>query len=66
MEAAYWKNEATFLYFYLCDVRRRREDGSFGVTAAVVAQSALASVYSAIPLLPFSVILHWYDMVKLY
>ena len=44
MEAAYWKSEATFLNFYLRDVRRRREDGSFGVAAAVVAQTALASV----------------------
>ena len=44
MEAAYWKNEGTFLYFYLRDVRRRREDGSFGVAAAVVAQTALVSI----------------------
>ena len=44
MEAAFWKNEGTFINFYLRDVRRRREDGSFGVAAAVVAQSALVSI----------------------
>ena len=44
LEAAYWRNEATFLNFYLRDVRRRRADGAFGVAAAVVAQSALTSI----------------------
>ena len=44
MEAAFWKNDGTFIPYYLRDVRRRREDGSFGVAAAVVAQSALASI----------------------
>ena len=44
LEAAYWKSEATFVQFYLRDVRRLRHDGSFGVASAVVAQSTLSSL----------------------
>ena len=43
LEAAYWRSETTFVHFYLRDVRRLRQDGSFGVASAVVAQSALSS-----------------------
>ena len=43
LEAAYWRSEATFIQFYLRDVRRLRQDGSFGVASAVVAQSVLSS-----------------------
>ena len=43
LEAAYWRSEATFVHYYLRDVRRLRQDGSFGVASAVVAQSTLTS-----------------------
>ena len=44
LDAAFWKNEGTFIQFYLRDARRSRQDGSFGVGAAVVAQSAVANL----------------------
>ena len=43
LEAAFWRSETTFIHYYLRDVRRLRQDGSFGVASAVVAQSALSS-----------------------
>ena len=41
LEAAFWRSESTFINYYLRDVRRAREDGSFGVAAAVVAQATV-------------------------
>ena len=40
LEAAFWKNERTFLNFYLRDIRLRRQDGSCGLSL-VAAQRAL-------------------------
>ena len=42
MEAAFWKNPATFIHFYLRDVRAHRQDGSYGIASMVLAQAASA------------------------
>ena len=43
MDAAYWFNQGTFLDFYLRDVSRLNDDGSRGISSAVVAQQVLSS-----------------------
>ncbi|XP_076440473.1 uncharacterized protein LOC143279970 isoform X2 [Babylonia areolata] len=43
MDAAYWKNPATFIDFYLRDVACLRDDGSRGIASVVVAQQAIAA-----------------------
>ena len=43
LEAAYWRSEGTFMRFYLRDARRLWEDGSFGVSSIIVAQSQVYS-----------------------
>ena len=42
LDAAYWRNPGTFIHFYLRDVSRLREDGSRGISSAVVAQQTLS------------------------
>ena len=41
MEAVYWPSPATFIQFYLWDMSSVRDDGSYGVASAVVAQQAV-------------------------
>jgi hypothetical protein len=43
LQAAYWRSSDVFISCYLRDVARRREDGSFGVASAVVAQQVMTS-----------------------
>lgn len=44
LEAGYWKSANTFVDFYLRDVCCRRQDGTSGISAVVVAQRALTSL----------------------
>jgi hypothetical protein len=43
LQAAYWRSVDVFISCYLRDVARCREDGSFGVASAVVAQQIMSS-----------------------
>ena len=43
LSTAYWKTEDTFLNFYLRDVSRRKEDGTWGLPSCVAASVSLAS-----------------------
>jgi hypothetical protein len=43
LHAAYWRSTDVFFSFYLRDVTRRLDDGSFGVSSAVVAQQIMSS-----------------------
>ena len=43
LRAAYWRSADVFISKYLRDVARRRQDGSFGVSSAVVAQQVMTS-----------------------
>jgi hypothetical protein len=43
LHAAYWRSTDVFISFYLRDVARRLDDGSFGVSSAVVAQQIMSS-----------------------
>jgi hypothetical protein len=43
LQAAYWRSTDVFISYYLRDVARKREDGSFGVSSAVVAQQVMSS-----------------------
>ena len=49
MDAAYWYNNGTFLDFYLRDTSRLNEDGSRGISSAVVAQQAITSKKTSTP-----------------
>ena len=41
VEAAVWRYVGTFTLYYLSDVSRLSEDGSYGISSAVVAQHAV-------------------------
>eukprot|EP00745_Piridium_sociabile_P014347 TRINITY_DN2118_c0_g1_i2.p1 TRINITY_DN2118_c0_g1~~TRINITY_DN2118_c0_g1_i2.p1 ORF type:complete len:1001 (-),score=88.55 TRINITY_DN2118_c0_g1_i2:57-3059(-) len=43
LDAAYWKSPGTFIDYYLRDVSRLREDGSWGIASVVVAQQAISA-----------------------
>ena len=43
LDAAYWFTPDSFTSFYLRDVQRQRDDGSFGLPSAVYAQHVLSS-----------------------
>ena len=42
LEAAYWRSVSSFTQYYLRDTHRTREDGSIGLSSAVVAQTAVS------------------------
>ena len=42
LKAAFWKAPATFIHYYLRDVRAHRQDGSYGISSMVLAQAATA------------------------
>ena len=41
LEAAFWSSEDVFVNFYLRDIARKRENGSWGLPALVVAQTTI-------------------------
>lgn len=43
MEAAYWRNNSTFISFYLRDSARLRSDDSMGISSVIYAQSFLSA-----------------------
>ena len=43
LSTAYWKSEDTFLNYYLRDISRRKEDGTWGLPSCVAASASLSS-----------------------
>ena len=43
LDAAFWRSEDPFIDLYFWDISRLREDGSYGIASAVVAQHRISS-----------------------
>ena len=43
LSTAYWRSEDTFLNYYLRDISRRKEDGTWGLPSCVAASVPLSS-----------------------